>query len=112
MTYPHIKTDDIAPPIDIRLVPAAALTAAVCFLMPALPMTWVQRIPVLLLVTGALHTMSMIMIRPHTTRRIFHLMVMLSIASWAEPPAACAVHHQTLAAARAGRLGVGGAPAT
>lgn len=104
MTYPHIKTDDIAPPIDIRLVPAAALTAAVCFLMPALPMTWVQRIPVLLLVTGALYTMIMIMIRPHRKRRIFHLVVMLSIACWAATPAAFAVQHQTIAAEKSGWL--------
>lgn len=102
MTYPHIKADDIAPPIDIRLVPAAAMTGAVCFLMPSLPIPWVQRLPVLLPFLGALCIIIAIVVRPQKKQRIVHLVVIMSIACWAATPAAFAVQQQTIAAETSG----------
>lgn len=104
MTYSHIKTDDIAPPIDIRLVPAAAMTAAICFVVPTLPMTWVPRIPLLLPLVGVLSILLIIALRHTCKPRLVHLVLLLSIACWAATPAALAVQQQRMAAEASGWL--------
>src|SRR5699024_2755932 len=104
MQQDHIKPDDIAAPIDIRLIPAAALTGAVCFLGPILPINWVQRIPWLLGCIGVVTLLIVVCLRQSRGKRMVQGVLLLSIACWAATPAAVVVQHQQTAAEASGWL--------
>ncbi len=102
MHFRHIKPDDIAPPIDIRLVPAAGLTAGLCFFGPSLPIAWVHRLPWMLLTLGIFTILVVLGFRNTHRKRILHVILLLSIASWAATPAAVVVQQQRSAAESSG----------
>lgn len=102
--HDHIKPDDIAAPIDIRLIPAATLTAGVCFLIPMLPMFWVRWIPVALPFIGGIAALVLWFFRSSKKRRLVNLGLIFTIACWMATPAACIVQHQRIAAEDSGWL--------
>ena len=99
-----MKPDDIAAPIDIRLIPAAALTVAVCFLGPELPFDWVRRLPWILGCIGVLALFVVMCFRRSAGKRLAHSVLLVSIACWAATPAAVVVQHQRAAAEASGWL--------
>lgn len=96
----HIKPDDIAAPIDIRLVPAAGLTATVCLLGPGLSSWWSQHLPIVLLLVGLVAVGAAFRLRRHT--RIGRGMLIVAITCWLATPAALLTHHQFVAAETSG----------
>lgn len=101
MTHQHpLKPDDIAPPIDIRLVPAAALTALVCLIVPTLPTDWSGYV-LLMLATTAITTLVLTALL-RRGRRPSHVLGMIVIACWCALPAAGMTHHDQLAAVESG----------
>lgn len=104
MQQEHIKPDDIAAPIDIRLIPAAALTATVCFVGPGLSFEWVQRIPWILAGIGVLTILGFFCCRHIPRKRVLYGMLVLSIACWVATPAAVVVQSQRTAAEASGWL--------
>lgn len=100
MSTRHIKPDDIAAPIDIRLVPAAGLTAAVCFVMPQMSSAWAQYLPLLLVLVG---TSAVVFIASFRRRNSFvYCILLLAIACWLATPAAFLTHQQRIAAEESG----------
>ena len=75
----HIKPDDIAAPIDIRLVPAAGLTAAVCYVGPQLSPSWSYRMGIILVLVGIV---AVILIACYRRRNNFvHGVLIIAIAA-------------------------------
>ena len=96
----HIKPDDIAAPIDIRLVPAAGLTAGVCLVIPQLPPTWSHRVPIMLVLVGVI---AVILIASYQRKNNFvHAVLIIAIACWLATPAAFLSHQQRAAAHESG----------
>lgn len=105
VTQPEqIKPDDIAPPIDIRLVPAAILTGLICLAIPVLPLAWVRLLPILLPIIGGLTMVVLLCIRRMQKQRLFSLALLVAIACWLATPAAFVVQQQRMAAEGSGWL--------
>lgn len=105
VTQPEqIKPDDIAPPIDIRLVPAAVLTAVICLILPVLPLTWVRWLPVLLPIAGGITIGLLWCFRKAQQRQLFSLALLIAIACLVATPAAFVVQQQRMAAEESGWL--------
>lgn len=102
--HEHIKPDDIAAPIDIRLIPAAALTAAICFVMPVVPVIWVHWTPMSLPLIGGATMLVLWFFRSARKSRMLNLALIISIACWMATPAAFVVQHQRIAAEDSGWL--------
>ena len=100
MRTDHIKPDNIAAPIDIRLVPAAGLTAAVCWASPLLPGWWSQHLPFFLVSIGLITVILIVCFRRN--QHTVHSLLIVSIACWLATPAAVLTHQQQLAAAESG----------
>ena len=100
MDTDHIKPDDIAPPIDIRLIPAAGLTALVCLIVPSMPVDWAQYVPLILMLAGSL---AIVPIRSlHRRYKLRQSVLILAIACWLATPAACLSYQQSMAAELSG----------
>ena len=82
----HIKPDDIAAPVDIRLVPAAGLTAAVCLLSPGLPPWVAHHVPLTLILGGLIAMIFMVSIRRR--KRVGQWLLIVALACWLATPAA------------------------
>lgn len=100
--HDHIKPDDIAAPIDIRLIPAAILTFCVCLYIPELPMFLVQWVPFILVTMGATTTLILWSLRSSQKRRLVNFALIFAIACWMASPAAFLVQHQRIAAQNSG----------
>ena len=104
MQQDHIKPDDIAAPIDIRLIPAAVLTVLVCLIGPELSIAWVQRVPWILGFLGVLTLSVVACFRKSRGKRIVQGVLLLSIACWTATPAAVMVQYQQTTAQTSGWL--------
>lgn len=102
--YKHVKPDDVAPPIDIRLIPAAVLTATICLAIPSLPMGWVRWLPLGLPLLGGITIVVLWLIRASGKRRLVNIALLISIACWLATPAAFVVQHHRMAAEESGWL--------
>lgn len=100
MTTNHIKPDDIAPPIDIRLVPAAVITASVCLLIPKLPPKYSSAVPWLLMFVGAGAILAMWLFRRR--KGGLQAALIIAIACWLATPAALLSQQQQMAAEASG----------
>lgn len=96
----HIKPDDIAAPIDIRLVPAAALTAGACLVIPQLSPSWAHRVPLILVLVGIVAVI--IIASSRRKNNITHTVLIIAIACWLASPAAFLAHQQREAAQDSG----------
>jgi len=102
--YSHIKPDDIAAPIDIRLLPATILTITVCLLLPQLPDSWGTYLPWALPLLGGTIIVALWFVRSARKRRIFNFLLLIASACWLATPAAFVVQHQQIAAQKSGWL--------
>ena len=100
--HSHIKPDDIAAPIDIRLLPAAILTITVCLALPQLPDIWGTYLPWALPLLGGIIITVLWCCRSASTRRIFNTLLLIAIACLMATPAAFVVQHQQIAAQKSG----------
>ncbi|GAA2034443.1 ComEC/Rec2 family competence protein [Yaniella flava] len=100
----HIKPDDVAAPIDIRLLPAAALTAIVCLTLPTASMAWVRWLPVVLPILGGVAVLGVALARKASKRRVVNVTLIVAIACWLATPAAFFVQQQRIAAEDSGWL--------
>lgn len=96
----HIKPDDIAAPVDIRLVPAAGLTAAVCLLGPRLPPWATPWVPMNLVLSGLAAVLLIACLRRRN--RVVQWLLILALACWLATPAALLTNHQRGAAETSG----------
>lgn len=99
--YSHIKPDEIAAPIDIRLLPATILTITVCLLLPQLPDSWGTYLPWALPLLGGTIIVALWFVRSARKRRIFNFLLLIASACWLATPAAFVVQHQQIAAQKA-----------
>ncbi len=104
MEHSHIKPDDIAAPIDIRLLPAAVLTITVCLALPQLPSSWSTYLPWALPLLGGAIIVVLWCARSVPSRRIFNILLLIAIACWLATPAAFVVQHQQNSAQESGWL--------
>ena len=104
MEHDHIKPGDIAPPLDIRLIPAAILTFCICFYIPEFPMFWVNWVPAILVLMGAITTLALLFFRFSKKRRLVNFALIFAIACWMATPAAFLVQQQRIAAEDSGWL--------
>lgn len=104
MPQQHMKPDDIAAPIDIRLVPGAALTVLICFVSPSLPHAHIRCLPWILVAVGTLTVVSCLGFRRIHRSRIAHGLLLASIACWSALPATVVVQQQRDAAQESGWL--------
>lgn len=96
----HIKPDDIAAPVDIRLVPAAGLTAAVCLISPRLT-SWAAHFVLLALVLSGVVAVILIACIRRRNRWVQWLLI-LGLACWLATPAALVTNQQRVAAETSG----------
>src|SRR5699024_88337 len=94
------KPDDIAPPIDIRLIPAAGLTALVCLYVPSMPVDWSQYVPLMLMLGGSLAIVPIRFL--HQRYKLRQRALILAIACWLATPAAFLSSQQSPAAELSG----------
>lgn len=100
MRTDHIKPDDIAAPVDIRLVPAAGLTAAVCLVGPELPPGWSQHLPVVMILVGLVAVA--VHFRLRRRHRIARGILIVAMSCWLATPAALLTNQQLVAAETSG----------
>lgn len=102
MATAHIKPDDIAPPIDIRLLPAVALTAGSCLFLPGLPLRWAQQAPQIVAGVAVLTLLLAALCRAGRLQRLTRMTVLLCLACWLALPATIMTQQQLWAAEASG----------